>query len=169
MPPADPCPGCETPDLAFAPHDHGRCASDALARAEALIAARGARLTPVRRRVLQILLEAHHALGAYEVLQRLVAEGFANQPPVAYRALDFLEDHGLAHRVRRLNAFVACLHPDEAHTPVFLICTACQGVAEASGAGVGSALRRAAAGLGFAVERATVEAAGLCPACRAAA
>jgi len=163
------CPGCETPDLAFLRHDHAECARDALARAEAMMITHGLRLTPVRKRVLQILLEAHRAMGAYDVLNRLAAEGFGNQPPVAYRALDFLEEQGLAHRIRRLNAFVACMHPGEAHAPVFLICTACQTVAEAPGAAIGVAVERAAKGVGFRVDRATVEAAGLCPTCRAAA
>jgi Fur family transcriptional regulator, zinc uptake regulator len=93
------CPGCTTPDVAFARHDHGHCSSDALARADALVQASGARLTPVRRRVLEILLEDHRAMGAYDVLQRLAGEGFGNQPPVAYRALDFLVEQGLAHRI----------------------------------------------------------------------
>ena len=163
------CPGCQTPDLAFSAHDHDGCARDALARAEALVLARGLRLTPVRKRVLQILLEAHQALGAYDVLNRLVAEGFGNQPPVAYRALEFLEEQGFVHRIRRLNAFAACMHPGEAHAPVFLICAGCNKVAEAPGSAIGAVLAQAADGLGFTVERATVEAEGQCPACRAAA
>ena len=164
---ADRCPGCAAPDLAFAPHDHGLCASDALNRAEAMLADRSQRLTPVRRRVLQILLEAHRALGAYDVLNRLAAEGFGNQPPVAYRALEFLEEQGLVHRIRRLNAFAACMHPGEAHAPAFLICRACNLVAEAPAAAVTAALTGAAAALGFTIERSTVEALGLCPACTA--
>ena len=70
------CPGCAQPDLAFAPHDHSRCADDLLALAETQLAQGGQRLTPVRRRTLQILLEAHRAMGAYDVLERLAAEGF---------------------------------------------------------------------------------------------
>ena len=91
------------PLAAFDAHDHAQCAGGVMARVEALAAERGLRLTPVRRRTLEILLESHHALGAYEVLDRLVAEGFARQPPVVYRALDFLVDNGLAHRVRRIS------------------------------------------------------------------
>ena len=125
------CPGCATPDLAFATHDHAHCAADALARAEAITAANGARLTPVRRRVLEILLEEHKALGAYDVLARLATEGFGNQPPVAYRALEFLVEQGLAHRIQRLNAFTACVHPGKDHAPAFLICRTCHMVAEA--------------------------------------
>lgn len=160
---------CAAPDPAFAAHDHAHCAADALARAEVVTGARGARLTPVRRRVLEILLEEHRALGAYDVLARLAAEGFGNQPPVAYRALEFLVDQGLAHRIQRLNAFTACAHPGEIHAPAFLICSGCQTVAEAAAAPVRAALDAAAADLGFVIERSTIEALGLCPNCRAAA
>ncbi|MBK5928372.1 Fur family transcriptional regulator [Rhodobaculum claviforme] len=154
-------------DLAFCRHDHARCTATALAQAEAHAAAEGLRLTPVRRRALEILLEAHRAMGAYEVLDRLAAEGFGRQPPVAYRALDFLVSGGLAHRVQRLNAYVACLHPAHDHAPVFLICRSCDAVAEAAGARVRSVLEAGAAEAGFVVERASVEAVGLCPTCRA--
>jgi len=151
--------------LAFARHDHGHCAGDVLARAEHLAEVRGVRMTPVRRRVLQILLEEHRALGAYDVLERLAAEGFSNKPPVAYRALEFLVEHGLAHRIRRLNAFAACMHPGEDHAPAFFICKTCASLAEAPVAEVREAMDRAAASIGFSIERMNVEALGLCPAC----
>lgn len=106
-------------------------------------------------------------MGAYDLLQRLATEGFGNQPPVAYRALEFLEDQGLAHRIRRLNAFTACMHPGETHAPAFLICRACNAVAEAPAAPVRAALGVAAEALGFAIEGSSVEAIGLCPDCRA--
>lgn len=155
------------PTEIFQPHDHAACAETALARAEDICEAEGARLTPVRRRALEILLETHKAMGAYEVLDRLSEDGFGNQPPVAYRALDFLVEHGLAHRIQRLNAFTACTHPGgHSHAPVFLICEACHVVAEAQGRAVREALEGAARDVGFAVERAHVEALGLCPACQ---
>jgi Fur family zinc uptake transcriptional regulator len=167
MPDTHDCPGCSAPDLAFAAHDHAHCAHDALNRAEALTAATGARLTPVRRRVLEILLEEHKALGAYDVLARLAQDGFGNQPPVAYRALEFLVDQGLAHRIQRLNAFTACAHMGEEHAPAFLICRTCHTVAEAAATPARAALEVEAAKAGFQVERTTIEALGLCPACRA--
>ena len=161
--------GGSTSDLVFAPHDHGHCSNVTLAQADALMAAKGVRMTPVSRRTLEILLEAHRAMGAYDVLTRLAAEGFGNQPPVAYRALDFLEEHGLAHRIRRLNAFSACMHPGISHAPAFLICRVCDLVAEAPVAAVVTALEAAAALRGFQIERNTIEAVGLCPECRKAA
>lgn len=156
-------PGC-----AFAPHDHAHCAGEVLAQAEAICSEAGVRFTPVRRRALEILLEEHRAMGAYDVLERLAEEGFGHQPPVAYRALEFLVDQGLAHRIRRLNAFAACTHPADAHAPAFLICEGCSAVAEAPGQGVRSALEAAAGALGFAIERANIEALGLCPSCQEA-
>lgn len=153
---------------AFQDHDHAHCCGDLLARAEELAAEEGLRLTPVRRRVLEILAEAHRAVGAYEVLDRLKEHGFASQPPVAYRALDFLVEHGLAHRIRRLNAFAACTIPGHGHAPAFLICEACGSVAELAGTDAAQAFRVEAGHVGFKVTRMNIEAAGLCPACREA-
>lgn len=154
---------------AFDCHDHTACRAAALAHAESVCAVAGARLTPVRRRVLEILLEDHRAMGAYAILDRLRAEGLGAQPPVAYRALDFLVRHRLAHRIEHLNAFVACARPGPAHAPVFLICRGCSAVAEAPAAPVMAALGAAAGEAGFAIDQAMVEAEGLCPACQAAA
>lgn len=149
--------------IGFRSHDHAICIASALDVAQAECATRRIQLTPVRRRVLEILLESHVALGAYDVLDRLAAEGLGSKPPVAYRALNFLVENGFAHRIERLNAFVACGHPGEAHAPAFLICRACGQVAEAEAP---SPIEGAA---GFAVETTVVEAEGLCPACQAAA
>jgi Fur family transcriptional regulator, zinc uptake regulator len=163
------CAACAAPDTAFAPHDHGDCQTNVLTRADALARSSSVRMTPVRRRVLEILLSQHRALGAYEVLEQLAQGGFGNQPPVAYRALEFLVEQGFAHRIDRLNAFVACMHPGEAHAPAFLICRNCRAVAEAPAKPVRTALNKAAGSLGFQVEGSSIEAVGLCPQCQAAA
>lgn len=149
----------------FERHDHSGCAGSALAAADARAAAAGLRLTPVRRRALEILLEEHRALGAYDVLQRLADDGFGAQPPVAYRALDFLVEHGFAHRIEGLNAFAACMHSGQEHEPVFFICELCKVVAEAPANAVKVAISDAAADFGFKPGRAHVEVLGLCPAC----
>ena len=157
-------------DNGFCCADHSGAANVAaiLAAAEARARATGARLTPVRRRVLEILLQAHGALGAYDVLEKLSAEGFGSQPPVAYRALNFLVDQGLAHRIRRLNAFTACANPGQDHRAAFLICESCNSVTEADAGAVSSALDQAAKAAGFDLARATIEAVGQCSACREA-
>lgn len=153
--------------LGFEHHDHRSCVRAALAAAEAHCMRHRLKLTPVRRRVLELLLEGHRAMGAYDILDSLRAEGLGAQPPVAYRALDFLVRHGFAHKIERLNAFIACTHPETDHTPVFLICRGCNAVAEAHAEPTRGMLGRAAAEAGFEIEQAVVEAIGHCPNCRA--
>ena len=156
----------ETPNpVGFEEHDHRVCVEEALAAAEARCAAEGLRLTAVRRKALELLLQEHRALGAYAVLDLLREEGFGSQPPVAYRALDFLVEHGFVHKIERLNAFVACAHPGENHSPAFMICRLCDAVAEAQSAPAKGALGAAARAAGFQIERTVVEAEGVCPAC----
>ena len=151
--------------LGFAQHNHGACMSEALAAAEARCAAGGLRFTPVRRKVLEILLQDHRALGAYSILDRLREEGFGSQPPVAYRALDFLVANGLAHKIERLNAFIACVHTHHSHTPAFMICRLCDAVAEALSTTARGVLHDAAHATGFHIERTVIEAEGICPGC----
>ncbi len=154
------------PVAAFTAHNHKLCCGSVMATADELASSAGLSLTPVRRRTLEILLEEHRAMGAYDVLERLAADGFGKQPPVAYRALDFLVSNGLAHRIRRLNAFTACMSPGKAHAPIFFICSRCDTVAEAPDTGVGAALKSAAKNIGFEIDRANVETIGICPTCR---
>ena len=149
--------------IGFEHHDHGGCMRAAVDRVEARCARDGLQLTPVRRRVLEVLLEGHRAMGAYEVLDVLREEGLGSQPPVAYRALDFLVKHGFAHRIERLNAFVACVNAKAGHAPAFLICRLCKRVAEAEADQ--DVLARSARAAGFVIEAAMVEIEGLCPAC----
>lgn len=151
--------------VGFEHHDHGACVSDALASADARCAAEGLRLTPVRRKVLELLLQEHRALGAYAILDLLRDAGFGSQPPVAYRSLDFLVENGFVHKVERLNAFVACAHPGQTHSPAFMICRKCDAVAEAQSVPAKGALGAAARASGFQIERTVVEAEGICPAC----
>lgn len=151
--------------VGFVQHDHAVCVEEALAAAEAGCASEGLRLTAVRRKVLELLLREHRALGAYAILDLLREAGFGSQPPVAYRALDFLAEHGFVHRIERLNAFVACAHPGQAHSPAFMICRLCDAVAEAHSAPAKGAFGAAARAAGFRIERTVIEAEGVCPVC----
>ncbi|MCV3274325.1 helix-turn-helix domain-containing protein [Roseobacter sinensis] len=152
--------------IGFCAHDHTACVAEMMAHAEAHCAAEGLNFTPVRQRALEILLREHRALGAYDLLAQLAEDGLGSQPPVAYRALDFLVKAGLAHKIEALNAYVACVHSGAEHTPAFLICRGCRAVAEADTALTSGRLGEAAAAAGFHIERTVVEAQGLCPACQ---
>lgn len=151
--------------VAFAEHDHTACVEATLASVDEHCRNKKLRLTPVRRKVLELLLQKHQALGAYAILDLLRDAGFGSQPPVAYRALDFLAKHGFVHKIERLNAFVACVHPGESHSPAFMVCRICDAVAEAQLSAVKSHLNAAAKSAGFQIERTVVEAEGVCPEC----
>lgn len=148
-----------------AAHDHTRCVRTALASADALAWRRGARFTPHRRRVLEIILGSHRPVGAYEVLEALREGRRKAAPPTVYRALDFLLRAGFIHRIDTLNAYVACFAPERRHRTHFLLCRTCGRAAEIEADGLGAAVERAAIEAGFVVERETVEIVGLCAAC----
>jgi Fur family zinc uptake transcriptional regulator len=147
------------------PHDHGACMADTLAAAEALARSRGEKLTKLRRRVLEIVLESHRPAGAYDILGALTRDGGRPAPPTVYRALDFLRAQGFVHRIDSLNAFAACFAPAKAHRSHFLLCRACGSAREIENPALDAALASAASAAGFATENETVEITGLCADC----
>lgn len=143
-----------------------------LDRAAEQCAARGAQLTPLRRQVLRLVLAAEQPMGAYALLDRLRDERGVAAPPTVYRALDFLLEQGLIHKLERLNAFLPCIEAGHAHghdhPHQFLICKRCGATAELTDHAVAHALDAAAARAGFKPERMTVEVEGVCARCGAA-
>jgi Fur family zinc uptake transcriptional regulator len=147
-------------------HDHERCASTAIAHAEAQCAARAQRLTPMRRQVLEALLASHKPLGAYEIIERLAHKN-RPAPITIYRALEFLRENGLVHRIESRNAFVACVHDHGGEDlVVFLICERCGAVGEAPGGAAAEALKASARAAGFSPKSPLIEIAGICSHCR---
>ena len=124
-----------------------------IAHAEAICAERRERLTPMRRRVLEALLASHAPLGAYELIDRLPARGARPAPITIYRALDFLREQGLVHRIESRNAFIACVANHASGDPVvFLICEKCGAVGEAASAAVAATIKSASRAAGFTPE-----------------
>lgn len=159
-------------NLAFRQHDHTRCIDTALATAKRLCAERGARLTPLREQVLNLVWQSHKPLGAYAILE-LLAQQEDNRPrrlapPTVYRALEFLLEHGLVHRINSLNAFIGCQQPRAHHQSYFLICRQCETAVEIFDENIAAALHNAASRARFREGGAFVEITGLCPACSAA-
>ena len=115
--------------------------------------------------MLELLLAAQGPLKAYDMIAAYGAGGEAAKPPTVYRALEFLERMGFAHRIESLNAYVPC-RIEGGHAAAFLICECC-GAAEEFEPEFGPQLAAAAAA-GYTVRQVTLEARGLCKACRAA-
>lgn len=126
---------------------------------------RGAHLTELRRRVLRLVMEAEGPSTAYQLLDRLKETSKRAVPPTIYRALDFLVEQRLIHRVESLNAFVACAETGHRHAAQFLICGNCGTVAEIEDRTAAKALEHAAAREGFHPRDAVVEIQGTCATC----
>jgi Fur family zinc uptake transcriptional regulator len=149
-------------------HDHDRCTADALNHAERVCEGRSQKFTPIRRQVLEALLSSHRPLGAYEVIDELAKHTTRPAPITVYRALDFLIENGLVHRIESRNAFLACAHDHDATAMVaFLICERCGSVGEIPAASVAKSLNEAARTTGFAPKLSVVEITGTCSHCQA--
>jgi Fur family transcriptional regulator, zinc uptake regulator len=146
-------------------HDHDLCTADLLSRAERTCERRGSKLTGQRRDILDCVAQSHSAVGAYDIIERMAGRGTRPAPITVYRALDFLQAHGLVHKIESRNAFVACSHAHEGSPAVLLICEACGLVAELDTPETFQALKHAAARQGFAEHRTVVEMTGLCSNC----
>ena len=129
------------------------------------------RLTPLRRRVLDIVSTAKHPVSAYEILDRLRPNDASATAAGVYRSLEFLTRNGLAHRLETTKAFVACAMPHHAHdnpclASQFLVCRTCGLAIEAQDSGLIAAVTALAKTHGFDVSHGTVEMSGLCSSCQ---
>ena len=159
-----------SPQEAQQPHDHSRCVSHALDAAEQVCAREGARFTVLRKRVLELVWQSHKPLGAYDILETLSRDdGRRAAPPTVYRALDFLQEQGLVHRIASLNAFIGCASPEHRHEGQFLICLNCHIAIELDASTITQAIAGEANAHGFTVQGETVEISGLCAQCQEAA
>lgn len=133
--------------------------------AETLCNQRGRRLTPIRRKVLEILLRRQRSVKAYELLEEIREVQPGAAPPTVYRALDFLIAEGLIHRLDAVNAWAACM--DAAGDPhdILVICTECGAVAEFSDPVLHRQLAQKVAGAGFVLDHHETELRALCNPC----
>jgi Fur family zinc uptake transcriptional regulator len=112
------------------------------------------------------MLASHQPMGAYDILAELHRAGKADRiaPPIVYRALEFLMNEGLIHRIESRNAFITCAHPGHETTAQFLICRDCDQVAELETSE--HSLFAEADNLGFSVDHSVVEITGVCAQCQ---
>ena len=161
----------EPPPCDHSPMSHHHGVTDRaehIAEAERRCMAASESLTPLRRRVLELLLDQHGPAKAYDLLPLIDSEK-QTKPPTIYRALDFLVRMGLAHRIESLNAFVACDVGACSRSTIFLICEKCGGAEEFDAGHALIDLADAAKKDGFSITRTMIEASGVCGACQAAA
>ena len=146
-------------------HSHTECQRAALVQAQCACEQKGVRLTPLRQRVLELVWNSHEPVKAYDILAKLVDEGRPAAPPTVYRALGFLREVGLVHKIESLNAYVGCGRPGHAATVQFFICRACGQIAEISDSRLAALFAEGARQLGFVMDSPTVEIHGHCSKC----
>lgn len=147
-------------------HPMPAAVSRQLDTAETLCLQRGKRLTPIRRKVLEILLRHRRSLKAYELLDEIRQEQAGAAPPTVYRALDFLVEEGLIHRLDAVNAWAACLDAAGQPHDLLVVCTRCGAVAELSDPELSRQLAHKVAGVGFVLAGHETELQALCAHCR---
>ena len=131
-------------------------------------AEQGGELTPLRRQVLHHLLRAPGGVKAYDLLARIREHRPGAAPPTVYRALSFLIDHGLAHKIGSANQFIACNRHDHEDASLFLVCPHCGQVTELHDHAAVAALCASLSRAGHALARPEIEISALCARCYAA-
>jgi Fur family transcriptional regulator, zinc uptake regulator len=146
-------------------HDHARCVRRAVATAERVCAAKEVNFTPLRKHVFEIVWRQHKPIGAYEILAELARDREKAAPPTVYRALEFLQEAGLVHRLDTLNAFLGCDRPEDEHAAQFLVCGQCRRVTEIEDSLLNRALQERGRALGFRLQASAVEIKAICTEC----
>jgi len=146
-------------------HDHAVCLNSMLTRARLICEERGVQLTPIRSQVLELIWASHKAVKAYDLLDDIKPLQPAAKPATIYRALDFLLEQGLIHRIESLNAFIGCGNSGKNHDQLMLICEHCHEVEERSAASVMQALAAEIDKAGFKVHSKAIEIHGICAKC----
>jgi Fur family zinc uptake transcriptional regulator len=147
-------------------HDHTNCINHAMEAAQTVCHDKNIRLTPIRQRIFELIWSNHKAVGAYDLLATLQQEDPKAKPVTIYRALDFLLDAGLIHKVASLNAFIGCSQPEITHHSVMLICDLCHDAKEVEAQEVYEAIFEIGKNNAFHPQQLTLELHGTCEDCQ---
>lgn len=147
-------------------HEHSYCIKSAISRAEQICEEKSVRLTKLRKQVLELIWQSHAPVKAYDVLEQMRDGEFSSAPPTVYRALDFLQENGLVHKIESLNAYYGCSSNDLQHSPQFLICEDCGNVAEINQSNIENSINRIAKEQGFTIKEQVIEIKGQCSFCK---
>jgi Fur family zinc uptake transcriptional regulator len=147
---------------------HGKSAAEALVMADAYCRDRGHNLTPLRRKVLELLLASGRATKAYTLLEEMRRIHPGSAPPTVYRALDFLLSAGLVHRVESINAFTVCHDLTHCRHGIMVVCQQCGNVTELHQPELRQALTAQIDASGYRLVGDEIELKGICPSCQLA-
>ncbi len=146
-------------------HQHKQCIKNALDRAETVSHERDIRLTPIRKKVLELIWQSHKPIKAYDLLAQLSTDGHIEKPPTVYRALQFLMENHLIHRIESCNGYIGCEFDHEETDSKFFICDHCNEVEELREPRLNQVLSDTSRKRGFIPNQFTLEIHGTCASC----
>jgi len=146
-------------------HHHTQCVKNAIEKAERLCSERSLRLTPIRRKVLELIWQSHKPIKAYDLLAQLSSDDHIEKPPTVYRALDFLLENHLIHKIESYNAYIGCELEHNELDSKFFICDRCDEVKEVQEPKLDKSLLDASKKQGFTPNQTTIEIHGTCARC----
>lgn len=146
-------------------HHHNQCIKNALEKAERICRERSLRLTPIRRKVLELIWQSHKPIKAYDLLAQLSSDNHIEKPPTVYRALEFLLENHLIHKIESSNAYIGCEFDHDKTDSKFFICDRCDEVKEVHEPKLDKSLLEASKRQGFTPNQTTIEIHGTCARC----
>lgn len=146
-------------------HSHRKCINEALTRAEQICTERKCRLTSIRKKILELIWSSHKPVKAYDLLAKLSSDEFIEKPPTVYRALEFLLENNLVHRIESLNAYIGCNIEHHGFDSKFFICDECNEVEELVEPKLSKLLTEASKKQGFSPNLVNIEIHGTCTQC----
>lgn len=146
-------------------HRHKQCIKNALEKADRLCSESSLRLTPIRRKVLELIWQSHKPIKAYDLLAQLSSGEHIEKPPTVYRALDFLLENHLIHKIESSNAYIGCEVDHDVLDSKFFVCDKCDEVKEVCEPKLDKSLLEASKKQGFIPDQTTIEIHGTCARC----
>lgn len=158
-------------------HDHAKCVDSILKHAQDICSKRGVRLTEQRLKVLAVLADSHVPASAYDILDKINRQGNKLAPVAIYRALDFLTQQELIHRIESRNGYVACSHHHgegsgkgeeccHGDVTVFLLCDSCGRAGEFHSDALSGLVETIASTEKFRANAPVLEISGICEMCQ---
>ncbi len=146
-------------------HQHNQCIKSALTRAQHICGETGAKLTPIRKKVLELIWQSHKPVKAYDLLAKLSDADHLEKPPTVYRALDFLLENHLIHKIESSNSYIGCEFEHKQLDSKFLVCDQCHEVKELLEPKLNKSLQEASHKQGFTINQTNIEIHGICARC----
>ena len=144
--------------------DHKKCKRTALELAKEFCDSNNLRLTEIRQTVLGLVWKSHKPIKAYDILKDIKGVG-SEKPPTVYRAINFLLENGLIHKINSQQSYIGCEHPNLHKQCYFLSCNKCGETSECCSVEMDKMFKKALKKEKFNQSDIVCEISGVCSSC----